>query len=248
MLVSVVAEKKGTKLGGLLGGLPHTVLVALLFIGINQGADFAAQSAASTILPFIINPFFLWILAARTRYRFIPALGIASLFWVGLILIVRELHLTNIWVNIAIWLVGIAALICSFKRILPVKNATGTAVKFTKRQLVLRALFAGSIIAIAVIAGQYGGAVLGGIFAGFPAGFLSTFVIAFFARGIEFAQSFARTLMLSGAINPTIYAIAVHFLYPSIGLWWGTFIAFGVSLISMQYIVAPLLSRLYHSR
>lgn len=54
----------------------------------------------------------------------------------------------------------------------------------------------------------------------------------------------ARMLLLSGATNPTVYAIAVHFLYPGVGLWWGTLIAFIISFISMQYLVAPLMAHL----
>jgi len=244
MLVSVIAEKKGTRLGGLLGGMPHTVLVALLFIGINQGADFAAKSAVSTIVPFIINPFFLWLLAAQARRGLAVALPLASAFWLAAIMAVRGLHLTNIWVNSAIWLVGMAVLTLNFKRILPVGEIKGAKVKFTKTQLLIRAVFAGTIIASAVLAGRYGGAVLGGILAGFPAGFLSTFVIAYFARGVRYTQSFARMLMLSGSTNPTVYAVAVHFLYPRVGLWWGTAIAFVISLVCMQYVVAPLIARL----
>ncbi len=247
MLISVIAERKGTKLGGLLGGLPHTVLVALLFIGINQGADFAAESAASTVVPFIVNPFFLWLLATKARQSLKIALLLAATFWLAAMVVVRGLQLTDIWVNLVIWLAGMVVLLVRFQRILPVNDVKGAAVSFTKRQLTMRAVFAGVIIASAVIGGKYGGSVLGGILAGFPAGFLSTFVIAYYSRGLLFAQSFARTLMLSGAITPTVYVVAVHFLYPTVGLWWGTLIAFRISLGCMQYVVAPLVARLNRS-
>ena len=247
MLVSVIAEKKGTRLGGLLGGMPHTVLVALLFIGLNQGAEFAAQSAVSTIVPFIVNPFFLWLLAAWARKGLPFGLVTSGLFWLVAMVTTHALHLTNIGVNLAIWVVGMVVLVSNFKRILPVPEVKSSPVKFTKTQLLARALFAGSIIASAVVAGKYGGAVLGGILAGFPAGFLSTFIIAYFARGLAFTQSFARMLMLSGATNPAVYAVAVHFLYPQVGLWWGTLIAFAISLLSMRYVVAPVINRLLRS-
>lgn len=161
MLISVIAERKGTKLGGLLGGLPHTVLVALLFIGINQGADFAAESAASTVVPFIVNPFFLWLLATKARQSLKIALLLAATFRLAAMVVVRGLQLTDIWVNLVIWLAGMVVLLVRFQRILPVNDVKGAAVSFTKRQLTMRAVFAGVIIASAVIGGKYGGSVLG---------------------------------------------------------------------------------------
>ena len=42
-LSSVAAERFGSKAGGLIGGLPSTIVVTLLFIGLTQSAERAAE-------------------------------------------------------------------------------------------------------------------------------------------------------------------------------------------------------------
>ena len=39
--ITIISEKMGSKIGGLIGGLPTTTLVALLFIGITQSPQAA---------------------------------------------------------------------------------------------------------------------------------------------------------------------------------------------------------------
>ena len=41
-LTTIIAEKFGSKIGGLLGGLPSTIVVSLLFIGLTQNAEVAS--------------------------------------------------------------------------------------------------------------------------------------------------------------------------------------------------------------
>ena len=48
-LSTITAERYGSKIGGLIGGLPSTAVVALLFIGFTQTP--LAASEATTIMP-----------------------------------------------------------------------------------------------------------------------------------------------------------------------------------------------------
>jgi Ca2+/H+ antiporter len=48
-LTNVIAEKYGSKIGGFIGGLPSTVVVALLFIALTQTTPAAIE--ATTIMP-----------------------------------------------------------------------------------------------------------------------------------------------------------------------------------------------------
>ncbi|MCV6625262.1 MAG: hypothetical protein OIF38_04150, partial [Cellvibrionaceae bacterium] len=47
--LSVVAERVSPKIAGILAGYPHGIAIALYFIGVEQGASFAAQSAVYAI-------------------------------------------------------------------------------------------------------------------------------------------------------------------------------------------------------
>jgi len=48
--VTVISEKLGTKIGGVLGGLPSTCLIALFFIGWTQSPEVASH--ATIIMPY----------------------------------------------------------------------------------------------------------------------------------------------------------------------------------------------------
>jgi len=59
---TILAEKKGSKIGGLLASMPSTALVGLLFIGIVSGRQ--AAITATTLMPvtFGISGIFLFFL------------------------------------------------------------------------------------------------------------------------------------------------------------------------------------------
>ena len=44
--ISIIAEKFGTKLGGIIGTLPSTIVIAFIFISLNRGTMFASDSAS----------------------------------------------------------------------------------------------------------------------------------------------------------------------------------------------------------
>ena len=50
---TILAEKFGTKVGGILAGLPSTMVVALFFIGWTQTPQIAAEAA--TVVPIIMG-------------------------------------------------------------------------------------------------------------------------------------------------------------------------------------------------
>jgi len=52
-LSTIAAERFGSKIGGLIGGLPSTVIVTLFFIGLTQTPQVAAS--ATTIIPLSMS-------------------------------------------------------------------------------------------------------------------------------------------------------------------------------------------------
>jgi uncharacterized membrane protein (GlpM family) len=92
-------------------------------------------------------------------------------------------------------------------------------------QLVWRALFGGSVIALAIFMGKIGGPLLGGIFSSFPTMFLSTLVITYNTGGPGCSHAVGKSLLISGLINVPLYEIIVRFLYPVVGLGLGSVLA-----------------------
>ena len=61
IIITIIAEKFGTKTGGILGSLPSTIIVAYVFIALNKGPDFASKSVAVVPAEIGINILFLFI-------------------------------------------------------------------------------------------------------------------------------------------------------------------------------------------
>jgi len=61
--ITVVAEKKGSIVGGILGGLPSTSAFSFFFIGINQSSAVAVQATTVFPLAFAITSAYLFFFA-----------------------------------------------------------------------------------------------------------------------------------------------------------------------------------------
>jgi len=81
VLVTVIAEGRGSAVGGILGGLPSTAAFSFLFIGLNQSASAAVQ--ATTVFPLVVSftGAFLLFYAFFARKGFSVGLTISLLIW-----------------------------------------------------------------------------------------------------------------------------------------------------------------------
>ena len=111
-------------------------------------------------------------------------------------------------------------------------------VPFRPVTVLVRALFAGTIVAGAVAAAQVAPPYLTGIVAVFPAVLLSTMTILTKAQGRDFARETGKVLILSSS-NIIVYGITVAILFPVVGPWWGTAGAFAAA-VGYVAILLPL--------
>lgn len=228
-LTTVAAERYGSKIGGFIGGLPSTALVALLFIGVTQTPLVASQ--ATTIMPIAqgFNGLFIIVFVWLVKRGLVFGLASALLVWFCTASALVAIDVQQVAVSIAGWIVLVVACYLVVEKGMTIPSRGKTEVHYTSSQIVLRAVFGGAVIAFAVLAGKVGGPVCGGVFATFPAMFVSTLVITHGSGGAEFSQAVAKTLLVSGLINVAVYAIVVRYSYASLGLVYGTAVAVMVS-------------------
>jgi hypothetical protein len=231
-LTTLAAERFGSKVGGLLGGLPSTVVIALLFIGLTQSPQVAAQ--ATTVMPFAqgLNGIFV-----ITFMLFIPrglrtSLPFTLLVWITQSTLLYLLDIHSIGVSIAAWLALFLACYFVVEKWMEIPSHEKAAISYPFSQIIWRAVFGGTVIAVAVFRGKLGGPLLGGIFGSFPAMFLSTLVITSRTGGANFSRAVGKSLLISGLINVPLYEIMVRLLYPTLGLIFGTILAILFSLFS----------------
>lgn len=240
---TILAERFGSKIGGVIAGMPSTIVITLFFIGWTQTPVVASQ--ATVVVPFImgIDGLFIITYASLVRQSFPLALLSALFVWLCFSFVLVLIHFNNFGLSLIGFLGLLLVSYGIMEYVLHVKSLTGRNTPFSFSNLLMRGLVSGLIITLAVAFAKLGGPLIGGVFASFPAVFLSTMILTYFAQGRAFSVSVMKTLLLSGTINATVYASAVRFLYPLFGLIGGTISSFLLSLISM-YVVFLLVKEI----
>jgi uncharacterized membrane protein (GlpM family) len=223
--VTVLSERKGTLLGGILGGFPSTAAFSFLFIGINQSP--AAVADATTVFPlvFAITNLFLLLYAVAARQGFAVGLGISLLVWLAFsVVVVVASGFSSFIYSVAAALILSAATFFLFKK-LKLPHHVGQKL-YCMRDVALRGVGAGLLVAASVLLSQIGGPLLGGVAAAFPAVFTSTLIILNHSRGTEFSRSMTLPLAFTGMFVVIPYGVAAHFLFPTFGVWIGTLFSY----------------------
>ncbi len=232
-----LAEKTSSNLGGVIGGLPSTSAVSLLFIAISSGPSIAVLVAST--LPLMIGFCGLFLLAyASLSFRFSPnsSLFIALVFWLMISFPAGHFAPLSLFNSLSLTLLILLFCIWVLARKLKLPVAIGEKLSLSFTQLVSRGAIAGTIISASVMAAKLGGPALGSIFAGFPAVFFATMFTAVRARGVAFSRCLITPLIYSGLINISIYALAVAWSYPRLGIAWGTLSSYSISLFSAYFV------------
>ncbi|MCX6664758.1 MAG: DUF3147 family protein [Euryarchaeota archaeon] len=228
IVITIVAERYGTKIGGLIGTLPTTVVIALLFIGLNRGEVFASEVASITPAGMGINLVFLCVFVLLAKKSLLLALACSLASWVLLASILFFLPITNIFLSLFIYLMFLVCTFIVLEYWKKISSMESKKIHYTPMKILLRGLLAGVVIAVAVSFSSVG-SVLSGIFTVFPVVFLSTMVISVREHGSEFAGGIAKS-MIVGSCSVVGFASAAYILYPIYGIMWGTIESFLVSL------------------
>jgi len=229
IIITIIAERYGTKKGGILGTLPSTIMIAYLFIAYNEGISIATKSVAVVPAEMGVNVIFLLLFAVFAYRSMALALAVSFSVWTALSLLLLFLNLENLLASSLVFFAGflIAMFVLEWKKKTPSIGRVRTC--YTTLRILLRGLFAGIVIGVAVLLSNVG-AVLSGILSAFPVIFLSTMIIAMREQGPDFAGGMAKS-MIFGSPSVVCYTIAVFFLYPAYGIVIGTLSAFLVSFI-----------------
>jgi hypothetical protein len=227
-VATVVTERMGTKVGAVVTTLPSSAVVAFWFIAVEQGADFASRAAIVVPAEMGINVVFLGIFVAMSGRGLPVALTAALGGWTILSAILFWADVGNMFASWAVFLALIAGTTFWLRSSHNFSQQPGKVLQYTAGELAFRGLFAGLMIALSVVGAALGGPMVAGILSVFPAIFTSTMVILFLRQGREFTGA-VGTIMVVSSTNVVVYTTVVFYLYPEIGIAWGTAVALAVS-------------------
>jgi hypothetical protein len=248
-ITTVAADRFGSKVGGFIGGLPSTAVISFFFIGLVQTPQLAAKAARIFPLSYGFSGLFLVVYAFLAKKGLIFGITGSLIAWFTLSGLTVLFNVEN---YLLILLAYILTLLFSFFLLeyrLKIPSIEKRKISYSKLQIVLRALFGGSMISFAVFMSRIGGPTIGGIFSGFPAMcfpamFISTLIISYRSQGLDFSRSMTKPLMITGMITIVMYGIAVSFTYPHYGLLVGTTVSFFISMISAYLTFRFILKKL----
>ena len=234
ILVTIVAERFGTKIGGIFGTLPSTMAVAYIFISLNQNPDFASIAAVVVPATMGVNILVLLIFISVILHGF-PQAIIASLsFWGLCSIFLYFAPINNIFISCLIYAVIMASTFVFIEKYKKIRSQGKVHIIYTPKKILFRGLFAGIMVTVAVMMTHIN-EIVSGIFSVFPSIFLSTMIICAMEHGPQFTTALGKSMIFG---TPTVisYAISIHFLYPLFSLFWGTVIAYGISLIVVSIL------------
>jgi len=240
LAATILADKLGPKIGGLVSGLPSTVVLGLFFLAWSQ--DLGAAVQATTVIPLVagINSLFLTVYVFFVRKNFKLAVLSSLIVWfVSAYALVRTR-----FDNYSVSLLGFCFLfLLSFflmEKVFKIASVKGKIVRYTLWLILVRALTGGLAVSLAVFLGKIGGPLWGGIFSTFPAMFISTMLVTYSAQGALFSAGVMKNSMLS-ALSVAVYAVVVRWTYLPLGLWAGTilslFASYGSGGAIYQFVI-----------
>jgi uncharacterized membrane protein (GlpM family) len=227
-LVTYVSEHINPRLGGVLAGLPSTALVSLIFIALTQSS--AASVKADVAIPagfgFTVLLVALYV-RLREHYAIANAMAKAIGIWVILAVPIFGLLPKSLFLATIIFVICFSIAVISLEKV-RVKSIKNLAI--TRQELLIRALVAGVLIAIAVILAKVLGAFVGGIVASFPVVVITSLSILDHKRGKNLMASTAKTMPF-GSFGTVAFLVGFHFLVPSLGLFIGLILSYGISIV-----------------
>ncbi|MBN2604143.1 MAG: DUF3147 family protein [Candidatus Thermoplasmatota archaeon] len=229
IIITVIAEKYGTKIGGIIGGMPSTIIVAYVFIAINRGLEFASDSASIVPAEMGINVVFVFLFALIAFKSKIFALVVSFICWTIMSAILFYSGIDNISISVAIYVCGLVSTFYILEKKIKAKSVNSIKVHYTPLKIALRGVLAGTVISISVMLSNFD-PTLSGISAVFPAIFASTMIISLKEHGPVFSAGIAKSMIL-GSISIMGYAVSIYFFYEIYDLIIGSIVAFCISLL-----------------
>lgn len=231
LLVTIAAEKLGSKIGGIASGLPGSVMVSLVFIGIQHGPTFAARTATTIPAMLGVVCIFLTVYAALPGLSFLPRFLIALGTWLALALSVGFLGLHGLNQTLPILIVVCLACFVLLEYWLHIPSVKPIKIHYTKSQLAFRALAAGLTIVTVLFISKTAGSVWGGVASVYPVANIVSLIILQKTASLDFTRAMCKASILSVTFNTGTFVILAHVLYPSVGLALGTILALAASVI-----------------
>ena len=232
--ITLIAERYGTKIGGILGTLPSTIVIIFIFISLDNSVEFASEAVAVVPAEMGINIVFLFIFSSLIRRFKYLTLAISLSVWILLSFVIFIIEIRDILASLSIYVTLLFFTFLYLEKICKIKSTGRLLITYTPLKILFRGLFAGIMTTVAILLANFSD-ILSGIFSVFPSIFLSTMIIFLKDHGPVFTGAIGKSMILG---TPTVvsYAVSIHFLYPLLDIVWGTIFSYCISLCAVSLL------------
>jgi uncharacterized membrane protein (GlpM family) len=231
--LSILFEKINPKIAGLLSGYPVGVALALFFFGLENGADFASESAVFNIVGILTFLSFIGIYYIVSKV-FSGKKGVIAistmLATAGFLLISYGLEQIEFGIisSIVFAIVTIIAFMIPFQKIRIMQ--TGSNADVTLKSILVKAFVASSIITLVTALANSVGPAWAGLLASFPATTLPLILLVHYKYSTMHLHALFKYIPV-GSFSIVAYVAAVYYVYPEYGIYFGTLIAYAAATI-----------------
>lgn len=236
-LVAIVAasEKLSPKVGGILAGIPSTILIGTIFITWTEGATVTKTSLLLIPAMVVVSQIFVLVYLRFCRVSLLLGVLLASLVWLAFAWPIRHLLADiSFWASFAIGVIGCLAFGAYFSTFEDGKKAsllTGFNIQ------VVRFIVAGTVVAVAVLFARILDPFWAGTVTAFPALFATSLYFLSRSHGPAFAKAFAKQLPIS-IIGTIFFVVSLYLLLTVVPI----VLAFIISVIVSILYAAGLLA------
>jgi uncharacterized membrane protein (GlpM family) len=227
VVMTRMAEKFGSKAGGLLLALPSTIFVGVSFIAWQRGHDGLRQ--ASAVLPTTIAAaaIFLVTFVVLSKRGLAVAYAGATVVWLAITFPLAFFRVHDVYVT-TVFGVLLLTLAVAFFRHTP--HRTARPIRTSVGLQALRFSVAGGVTGATVVVARFAGSTWAAVCGSFPAVFAATLFLMSMSQGIEFTTSLGRTMIVGNAAN-VVFAISIYVA----SVWLGS-----VPTIALAYLCSLL--------
>lgn len=236
--LTLLAERSGEKLAGIIMMFPTTVALGFFFLGIATSAEQVAAAIPATLVPLgiVVCSSVIYIRAAafyrkriaHKQAQILAAFLTSCLIWLIIALPFALSRFQGLKLGIAGYF--LLAMLAHYLLNREHSDTTIQRSAFTRRQIMLRACFVGSILALVVILGKTLSPFWGGVVTMFPAVTFSSLMILHYYYEPERLSFFMRRAPV-GSLSLFVYAITAMLLFPRLGVLKGTLGSYTMSLL-----------------
>ncbi|MDW7733732.1 MAG: DUF3147 family protein, partial [Methanolobus sp.] len=186
---TLLAERLGSKIGGLIANLPSHLLISLFFLAVVNGTPFVIDAITGIPVGMAISTLFLFVFIVFLKYGLMISTFVSLIAWCLSAILLVSMKLENIVLNIFLYLLITIVSYVVLEKFIKIPSIEKSRKEYTKYQIIVRAFSAGSVVASVIIISKFLSPYAVGIFATFPAVFLSTMIVLVLNQSKAFAQA-----------------------------------------------------------